>query len=291
MYNRELARQILLELAESFPTTMTIAQMKERSTDFSALSEKDWMTAVDALEQEGLVGGTINRASSGVIEIIGPLTITGKGRRQVESGVRRVLEAQKASLIADADSKVFQHNKSMELDLALTDDSVFELLKLESNRKLAELDVKIAKARTASAERAAASDAIAESRLAELRGLSTAEFDLKKLVRLCEELNTTYREGCYFATAMLIRGILDHVPPLFGQGTFKGVANNYAGGGKSFKESMQHLENAARKVADSHLHMPIRKSETLPVAQQVSFGSQLDVLLSEIVRILQRTKP
>jgi len=52
-----------------------------------------------------------------------------------------------------------------------------------------------------------------------------------------------------------------------------------------FKETMLHLENAARKVGDAHLHMPIRKSETLPTAQQVNCGQQLDVLLSEIVRI------
>ena len=65
------------------------------------------------------------------------------------------------------------------------------------------------------------------------------------------------------------------------------MANNYSGGGKSFKETMHHLENAARKVADAHLHTPIRKSETLPVAQQVNFAAQLDMLLSEIVRVTQ----
>jgi hypothetical protein len=72
-----------------------------------------------------------------------------------------------------------------------------------------------------------------------------------------------------------------------GKATFSEVANNYGGGSRSFKDTMQHLETAARKVADAHLHTPIRKSETLPVAQQVNFASQLDVLLSEIVRILQ----
>jgi hypothetical protein len=128
---------------------------------------------------------------------------------------------------------------------------------------------------------------IADSRLAELRKLTSAQFDFKKLVRLCEEINTAYGQKCYFATAMLIRGLLDHLPPIFGKATFSEVANNYAGGGKSFKETMQHLENAARKVADAHLHMPIRKSETLPAPQQVNFAAQLDVLLSEIVRLTQ----
>lgn len=98
-------------------------------------------------------------------------------------------------------------------------------------------------------------------------------------------MNLAFQEECYFATAMLIRGVLDHVPPVFGVKTFSEVANNYPGGGRSFNETMHHLENASRKVADAHLHMPIRKSETLPTAQQVNCGQQLDVLLSEIVRI------
>jgi hypothetical protein len=126
---------------------------------------------------------------------------------------------------------------------------------------------------------------ISDVRLDELRSLTSVQFDFKKLIRLCEEINTTYGEGACFATAMLTRGVLDHVPPVFGFKTFSEVANNYSSGGKSFKDTMQHLENASRKVADAHLHMTIRKSETLPTAQQVNCGQQLDVLLSEIVRI------
>ncbi len=125
---------------------------------------------------------------------------------------------------------------------------------------------------------------IADARMVELRALASAQFDFKKLIRLCEEINTTYREGCYFATAMLTRGLLDHVPPTFGKDTFSEVANKYAGS-KSFKETMHHLENATRKVADAHLHTRIRKKETLPTAQQVHCAQQLDVLLAEIVRI------
>jgi hypothetical protein len=111
------------------------------------------------------------------------------------------------------------------------------------------------------------------------------DFDFRKLVRLCEETNSAYGLQCYYATAMLIRGLLDHVPPVFGFRTFSEVANNYAGGGRSFRETMHHLENASRKVGDAHLHMPFRKSETLLTEQQVNCGQQLDVLLSEIVRI------
>jgi hypothetical protein len=124
---------------------------------------------------------------------------------------------------------------------------------------------------------------IADSRLDELRALTSPAFDFQKLIRVCEELNVTYREGCYFATAMLTRSLLDHVPPLFGKKSFDEVASNY--GGKSFKGTMQHLQNASRNVADGHLHQQIRKSETLPTAQQVNAAQQLDALLDEIVRI------
>jgi hypothetical protein len=127
---------------------------------------------------------------------------------------------------------------------------------------------------------------IADTRLTELRGLRSPYFDFKKLIRLCEEMNKSYSDSSYYATAMLTRGLLDHVPPIFGRTSFVEVANNYNGGGKSFKDAMQHLENAARNVADAHLHLPIRKSETLPVAQQVNFASQLDMLLSEIIRTI-----
>lgn len=128
---------------------------------------------------------------------------------------------------------------------------------------------------------------IAESRLVELRSIVSSDLDVRKLVRPCEEINSSFGMQNYYATAMLIRGLLDHVPPMFGLKTFGEVANNYAGGGRSFKETMHHLENASRKVGDAHLHMPIRKSETLPTPQQVNCGQQLDVLLSEIVRIMR----
>ena len=126
---------------------------------------------------------------------------------------------------------------------------------------------------------------ISHSRLDELRSLSPNQFDLSKLVRLCEEINIVYNEACYCATAMLTRAVLDHVPPIFGKKNFDEVANHF--GGKSFKEAMQHLDSASRSVADGHLHEQIRKRETLPTPQQVNCGQQLDVLLAEIVRILK----
>ena len=40
---------------------------------------------------------------------------------------------------------------------------------------------------------------IADSRLDELRALTSSQFDFRKLIRLCEELNIVSREECHFA--------------------------------------------------------------------------------------------
>jgi hypothetical protein len=126
---------------------------------------------------------------------------------------------------------------------------------------------------------------VSEARINELRTLTSPKYDLRKLVRLCEEINIAYGGGALLATAMLMRAILDHVPPIFGMSKFIHVASNYSGY-KSFKETMESLENSARKIADGYLHGPIRSKEILPEVQQVNFSAQVDALLAEIVRIL-----
>ena len=78
--------------------------------------------------------------------------------------------------------------------------------------------------------------------------------------------------------------LIDHIPPIFGCGNFSEVSNNYRGS-KSFKQSMKHLQNSARSIGDAHLHTQIRNKETLPTLAQVNFHNDIDVLLSEIVRL------
>jgi hypothetical protein len=126
---------------------------------------------------------------------------------------------------------------------------------------------------------------VSETRLEELRRLSSSSFDFGKLIRLCEEINIVYGQGCYFSTAMLTRALLDHVPPIFGKAKFDEVANHH--GAKSVKRALKHLSDASRSVADGHLHEQISKREPLPTAQQVDCRQQLDVLLREIVRVAE----
>ena len=123
-------------------------------------------------------------------------------------------------------------------------------------------------------------------RILELRSIKSRQWDLKRLVRLLEELNSAHEHELHMATAMLVRAVVDHVPPVFNAKNFSEVANNYPAP-RSFSDQMRHLDTSLRKIADMHLHQPVRKAEVLPVASQVDFRGALDVLLSEVVRLLQ----
>lgn len=105
---------------------------------------------------------------------------------------------------------------------------------------------------TKSVIKTSAKSYIHESRIAKLKSIKTNNFDLSRLIRYCEELNTAFSYECYLSSAMLVRTIIDHIPPIFIKNTFSEVANNH--GSKSFKDSMKNLDNSSRKIADSHLH-------------------------------------
>ncbi len=123
------------------------------------------------------------------------------------------------------------------------------------------------------------------SRIDDLKKIKIKDYDLTRLIKQCEELNDASKKGNPYSVILLVRAIIDHIPPIFGKKNFQEVANNY--GSKSFQESMERLDKSLRKIADSGLHQQIRKKETLPNKTQVNFSNDLDVLLQEIVRILK----
>ena len=124
------------------------------------------------------------------------------------------------------------------------------------------------------------------ARMEEIQSLPKGQFDTTKLVQLLVELNRAYAGQSFLSCTFLLRSIIDHVPPIFGLKSFLEVSNNYAGGGRSFREAMQHLENASRKIADSLLHSQIRATENVPTKTQVEFRADIATLLGEIIRVL-----
>ena len=127
-------------------------------------------------------------------------------------------------------------------------------------------------------------DYISLLRIKELKNIENATFNLAKLIRLCEEVNINWHHHNYYSVITSLRTILHHVPPIFEVSTFEQVASNY-NGRKSFKKSMLHLLNTAKNIADIHLHSQAQKNEVLPNDIQTDFRPDLDLLLSEIIRI------
>lgn len=129
---------------------------------------------------------------------------------------------------------------------------------------------------------------ISEQRIDQLSALFPKEFDLGRLLALLRELNVAYKTNSFMAVAMLVRSVIDHIPPILGFRTFNEVVSNYPGT-KSFRKSMEHLNLSLRNIADAHLHVPIRKSEALPTFQQVDFRADIDTLLGELARVLKHS--
>lgn len=126
---------------------------------------------------------------------------------------------------------------------------------------------------------------VSMTRIDELNDVKNRWFDTSKLILMLKELNLAYKSKCYYSVAMLLRAIIDHIPPIFGVKSFSEVANNYKGE-KSIKDQMKKLDTSLRKIADRFLHAHIKKIEVHPTETQVNFTQDLDVLLGEIVKIL-----
>lgn len=127
------------------------------------------------------------------------------------------------------------------------------------------------------------------NRFKELEQISNPKYDLRKLIQLSKEIEWSFVNGNYYATALLQRAFIDHIPPIFNCKNFSEVVNNYKseGNSKSFKKSMEHLNNSLRAIGDSSIHSQIRQKEVLPSEKQVDFSNDFDVLLAEIVRVLK----
>jgi hypothetical protein len=122
---------------------------------------------------------------------------------------------------------------------------------------------------------------INKATLDNLEHIRSTQFDLTKLIGYCKEINSSFYHGNIVACLLLMRTVLNHVPPIFGCVTFAQVTAN---SGKSLRDSFEHLEQGVRKLADLYTHQPVRAKEIYPSRGQVEpFRAQFELLLHEIV--------
>ncbi len=122
--------------------------------------------------------------------------------------------------------------------------------------------------------------------LLRLSRIDSKEFDLTRLIALCNELDDNYSLENYHSCAMLQRAILDHIPPVFQKTSFAEVCAQY--GTKSFKDIARPLNETAKKIGDDYLHTQISKKVLAVTKTQISFQANLDTLLNEIAAILEK---
>jgi len=122
--------------------------------------------------------------------------------------------------------------------------------------------------------------------LLRLNKIESDNFDLSRLIAICNELDDNYSLENYHSCGMLLRAILDHIPPIFDKKNFDDVCAQH--GGKTFKDIMRPLNETAKKIGDDYLHTQISKKVLAVTKTQVSFQPNLDMLLNEVAAILER---
>jgi len=138
---------------------------------------------------------------------------------------------------------------------------------------------------TVNENKAKGDEYVSSNLIEKLRATNHPDFDVKKLVQLLIELNSNWQQSNFYTVGLLVRTIINHVPPLFGDfSSFNEVVAEY--GNNIFKRSMKHLNTSLRNIADGYTHDLIRKREMLPNEQQIRFQAELDILLLEVLKRL-----
>jgi hypothetical protein len=104
-------------------------------------------------------------------------------------------------------------------------------------------------------------------------------FNYKKLIRLLGELNSNYVAGYIYSSAMLIRAILDHIPPLLGFGSFEEVVKNYSWP-RTDREYMKNLLDF-KNEGDDVLHRQISQNLDLLDMGNLPNSNRINRLLQE----------
>ena len=81
-YNKQLAFYILTRLNEAFPIPLQLEQLQDTTSEFSALSEQEWIVATHALIKLGhATAGLVRSGMSDIPELMANIEITGLGQQ------------------------------------------------------------------------------------------------------------------------------------------------------------------------------------------------------------------
>ncbi|MCF8719762.1 hypothetical protein [Nitrospina gracilis] len=123
--------------------------------------------------------------------------------------------------------------------------------------------------------------------LTQLKAINNPRLDIKKLLKMCEELNDAYGRGNYISAILLLRAIMNHIPSVFNAKTFLEVVAN---SGRSVKGILSNLNANSRPISDFHNHILMRPKEQLPTKNQIEpYKASLEILIQEIITTLDNS--
>lgn len=115
----------------------------------------------------------------------------------------------------------------------------------------------------------------------------TCPWSLDKLLDLARELNSNYAADQPYACHMLLRAILDHVPPVFGYQKFAQVVSNHSWGVTDSKYVKKLAE--ARNASDDVLHRQIGTRRSRIGMEDLPPRPYVNALLQELLNVLSVT--
>jgi len=116
-----------------------------------------------------------------------------------------------------------------------------------------------------------------------------SDFDCSRLIRYCEEINDNYERGNYASVGFLSRAIVDHIPPIFNQKSFAGIAAQVSGERHtSFKKSCEALDKSLKNIVDRSIHKQINSADIPPFKEEINFSQDLNTVLARVVEELSK---
>jgi hypothetical protein len=122
--------------------------------------------------------------------------------------------------------------------------------------------------------------------LSQLREIQASNWDTTKLIALIEEFDACVHAGHTYAPHALLRTLLDHVPPLFGQKNFAAVVSNHSWG-HTDSRYMKKL-HAFRDQADDALHRQISHKPDPLMHDDLPPRAAVNALLGACIEQLQK---
>ncbi|MFC1408172.1 hypothetical protein ACEZCY_02625 [Streptacidiphilus sp. N1-12] len=115
---------------------------------------------------------------------------------------------------------------------------------------------------------------------------AASNWDLKKLLAILRELNSNIADRHPFAAAALIRAVMDHIPPAFGQKGFAGMASSY----KWSETDGKHAKALAghRIVGDDVMHRQVSREKDLITMDDLPGRTGPNAILRELLVILRK---